>query len=386
MGRIKGKRTKYPVDKFMFACFCNKLQYVKNEVNSSPNLRKLLIQENFNALNISCSRGNIDIVEFLVNTLYLNEETKDVSLFSKLCIHQDKTGYTPLHSACSRKQIRVVKFLFETLYINKETRNIPLFSEMCTISNIHGYTPLYTLCNLKCIDIVKVFIDSLYVNKKTRDISLFSKLCTLQTTRCEESIMHILCEKGSVMIIKLFMNALLDNDISLLSKMCSLRNRDGQAPLHMACLYDRYEVIKLFVTKLTQQDIKERISLFSQICAHQNDHGKTIFYNMSIFGRLKQIKLMLNLNHPVIFIPKSIVHINFITWDSLNVEIMSYIHRVSKLRGSKKTYIQKINASRLLKCMRRRNGADIEDLMLRLMSVSTGHENSDEILEMLDYM
>ena len=156
-------------------------------------------------LHQACHCGNLKIVKFLVNEMFL-----DVN-------KQDNEGQTPLHLACQNGHFYVVISL-----VNEFKCNANYF-------DANEFTPLHVASSNGHIDIVTFLC-------KTTPSSIY------HTNQDRQTSLHLACQYGHLKIVKY-----LSKEMSDIEK----RDSKGCSPFHTACQYGHCNIVKYLVTEET---------------------------------------------------------------------------------------------------------------------------------------
>ena len=162
------------------------------------------------ALHVACMKGRYSICKYLVL-----EMKCDISI-------QNQRGEVALHKACNVPTIRPNICLL-------------LLKEACFIPDDSGNYPLHYLC--------KNFSNKAYAvlpeMVKVLDALSLCKEIISHSNDCQELPIHFLCKSKQKMALKA-MELLLHHTANLNAKDLS-----GNAPIHLACLSERHDIIQL---------------------------------------------------------------------------------------------------------------------------------------------
>ena len=225
------------------------------EMQAQPEIIKILkniyklLQENIDSLLEACESGHIDIIRHLVISKYC-----DINYVKGL------RGYTPLHYACENGKYEIVKILTDRPECNIEAENIHkdravhvacesqhdttdivrhlVIDKHCDINakGTGGYTPLHYACENCKYEIVKILTDRPECNIEAEN---FYK------TRA----VHVAC-KSQHDTTDIVRHLVIDKHCDI-----NVKGWNGYTPLHYACAFGKYEIVK-FLTDNPKCDME----------------------------------------------------------------------------------------------------------------------------------
>ena len=289
------------------ACAYNSLEKVKLVSNCACDVNAQASHTGNTPLHIACERGSAEIIKYLVEERHCDATVRNsngelpfhlacaynslekVKLVSNCDVNAQAshTGNTPLHIACERGSAEIVKYLVEERHCD------------ATVRNSNGELSLHIACHHMQIDVAKylVYVKHCDVNVKDRNgeqplhiayrlnkehVKFVLMLINEGSeTKVLPDLLDWACRHGELDIVKLLVekqdwdpNAQcqaksmsygweLEKGDTLLHAACrygytvkimkylsehcdpTVRNSNGELPLHLACAHQPLEVVKL---------------------------------------------------------------------------------------------------------------------------------------------
>ncbi|XP_036370677.1 putative ankyrin repeat protein RBE_0319 [Octopus sinensis] len=214
----------------LLACHRGNTEVIQQLLLYKPDVN-LENKHNNTPLHWACSWGFKDIVEQLL-------------LFDADVNRKDIYHYTPLHWACDSGHLEVVQQL---LWWSKSCSESSLTKADVNAVDSDDVTALHVACGLGYENIIKELqIPELKVNAKDK--------------KYENTPLHWACRSGHKQAVQQLLNSKPD---------VNLTNAEGNTPLHLAVLNQRYDVVAFLLSQpdveVNTKNIKETTPLFDAV-------------------------------------------------------------------------------------------------------------------------
>ena len=206
---------------------------------------ELIDKDGNTAMHLACLSGNAETVSVLSE------------YSSRLCNPKSKNNNhdTPLHFAASTGKMELT-----TTSLNLYLKLIPLFRQIPR--NRVNDTPLHEACRSGSVSFVRFLVEDMrYSIKATNSYG-------------ETALFSACCKAGNIHVVEY-----------LTTRMGSLKvsSRAGDSPLHKACEFGQYEIVKLLISKSQQNYLK-------MLC---NNEGLTPLHTACSFGQSAIVEYLL---------------------------------------------------------------------------------------------
>ena len=251
------------------ACNNSKLELVQYLVDGDPDMLAIRDETGKSPFLLTGFSGSVEIVKYLIS--------RGCDAYDK-----DNDGDTVLHIACSRGKLELVQYLVENypdmLYISDKTGQSPflltgfsgsvelvkyLISKGCDVydKTISGRTVLYHACQEGKIELVQCLVendpDMLTISDKTGQSPflltgfsgsvelvkyLISKGCDVyEKDNKEETVLHHACQEGKLELVQYLVDDYPD--------MLTMRDKEGQSPFLLTGFSGSVELVKYLVSR-----------------------------------------------------------------------------------------------------------------------------------------
>ncbi|KAI2802374.1 hypothetical protein BLOT_009821 [Blomia tropicalis] len=192
----------------------------------------LFNQTRYSALDLAAEEGNLNIVNFFINSCKKSEN----GLVKKLILtKKNKFKMNALHIAVDKNNIEIFEKLI-SLFVNNKNELIELIKD----KNQYGNSVLHLAAQYKSVEIIERLI-SLFDNKKNELIELFK-----DKNQNGNSVLHLAGLQNNYEIIERLI-PLFDNNKNELIEWIKDKNHYGYSVLHLAAQYKSVEIIERLI-------------------------------------------------------------------------------------------------------------------------------------------
>lgn len=178
--------------------------------------------------------GNVELLK-VVRQKFVEANQDD--LFSQILQQPNHQGDSPVLATCSQGNTDMVR------YMKEQVLSADQFSKVLQTSNQKGTTPLQIIVGNNHLDLLQYFLT---------EATTVIEAQLLKTNQQGLSLFHICSERNAHAMLQIMLSVCASSNQTDLSKLLSLKDKNGANPLHVACFCGNEETAKVWIDAVVQ--------------------------------------------------------------------------------------------------------------------------------------